>query len=240
MHRPSCHLARVLLCATALAAASVAQPARAADRPFLLTASAAAEEDNDNVWALESWWQRLGNQRGLSVAPEYAYDPVNSVQFEFSRTRDRAAGARSHGLEIELKHLFNRIGRDGWGWGLDVAIGAGSVDGSGWRAQGLAIKLPYTLALADGAAALHLNAGLAKARAERREWVGSAAYEHQLPGRITGFVELGRADRQTLLHAGLRHWLKRDKLALDLSLQRVRGGADPGSGVVLGIAWYDL
>ncbi|MEO7150379.1 MAG: hypothetical protein ABIX46_01515 [Burkholderiaceae bacterium] len=221
---------------------AVSAAAHAADRPFLLTASAAAEEDDDTVWALESWWSRLGSLRSFSVAPEYAFDPANSVQFEFSRSRDRPAGERAHGLEVEFKHLFNRIGRDGWGWGLDIAVGAGSSNGSGWRAEGVAVKLPWTLSLADGSAALHINAGLAKTRGERREWVASAAYEHELPGRITGFVEIGRADRQTLLHAGVRHWLKREKLAIDLSVQRVRAsaGADGASGVVVGIGWYDL
>ena len=229
-----------LLASAALVVACATTPARAADRPFLLTSSAAAEEDDDKVWAIESWWQRAGTQRTFSVAPEYAFSPTDSIQFEFSRSRDRAAGERSHGLEVEIKHLFNRIGRDGYGWGIDLSLAAGSRNGSGWRAEGAALKLPWTLALGEGGALLHANAGIAKARGERREFVASAAFEHPLPGRLTGFVEIGRADRQTLLHAGVRHWLKREKLALDLSLQRIRAGTDSASGVVLGIGWYDL
>ena len=232
--------ATFLLASAALAMVLAAPPACAADRPFLLTASAAAEEDDDNVWAIESWWQRAGTQRTFSIAPEYAFSPTDSIQFEFSRSRDRAAGERSHGLEVEIKHLFNRIGRDGWGWGIDLSLAAGSRNGSGWRAEGLALTLPWTLALGESGALLHANAGIAKARGERREFVASAAFEHPLPGRVTGFVEVGRADRQTLLHAGLRHWVKREKLALDLSVQRIRAGSDSASGVVLGIGWYDL
>ncbi len=231
---------QTLLAAAALALALAATPAHAADRPFLLTASAAAEEDDDNVWAIESSWQRVGTQRTFSIAPEYAFSPTDSIQFEFSRSRDRAAGDRSHGLEVEIKHLFNRIGRDGWGWGIDLSLAAGSRNGSGWRAEGVALTLPWTLAIGEGGALLHANAGIAKARGERREFVASAAFEHPLPGRLTGFVEVGRADRQTLLHAGLRHWVKREKLALDLSVQRIRAGSDSASGVVLGIGWYDL
>ncbi len=231
---------QTLLAAAALALALAATPAHATDRPFLLTASAAAEEDDDNVWAIESSWQRVGTQRTFSIAPEYAFSPTDSIQFEFSRSRDRAAGDRSHGLEVEIKHLFNRIGRDGWGWGIDLSLAAGSRNGSGWRAEGVALTLPWTLAIGEGGALLHANAGIAKARGERREFVASAAFEHPLPGRLTGFVEVGRADRQTLLHAGLRHWVKREKLALDLSVQRIRAGSDSASGVVLGIGWYDL
>ena len=231
--------------ATSMVAAALAinfftAPARAADRPFLLTSSAAAEEDDDNVWAIESWWQRVGTQRTFSIAPEYAFSPTDTIQFEFSRSRDSASGDRSHGLEVEIKHLFNRIGRDGYGWGVDLALAAGSSNGSGWRAQGVALKLPWTLALGECGALLHANAGIAKVRGERREFVGSAAYEHPLPGRVTGFVEIGRADRQTLLHTGIRHWIKRDKVALDLAVQRIRAGSDSASGVVIGINWYDL
>ncbi|MEO6408119.1 MAG: hypothetical protein ABIO45_05130 [Burkholderiaceae bacterium] len=226
--------------AIAIAISLFVGPARAADRPFLLTSSAAAEEDDDNVWAIESWWQRAGSQRTFSIAPEYAFSPTDSVQFEFSRSRDRAAGDRSHGLEVEFKHLFNRIGRDGFGWGLDLSLAAGSANGSGWHAEGLALKLPWTLAIGESGAQLHANAGIAKARGARREFVASAAYEHPLPGRVTGFVEIGRADRQTLLHGGIRHWLKREKLALDISVQRIRAGSDSASGVVIGIGWYDL
>ena len=240
MHPSPKPRATFLLAGAAFALALAAAPVLAADRPFLLTAAAAAEEDDDNVWAIESWWQRVGTQRTFSVAPEYAFSPTDSIQFEFSRSRDRAAGGRSHGLEIEFKHLFNRIGRDGWGWGVDIALALGNANRGAWQHQGLAIKLPWTLQLRDGGAALHVNAGLSKARGERREWVGSAAYEHELPGRITGFVEVGREDRQTLLHGGVRHWLKREKLALDFSVQRLRGATGSSSGVLVGINWYDL
>lgn len=235
-----CRTVATLLLGAVIASLAWSGSARASDRPFLLTAAAAAEEDDDDVWAVEAWWQRAGTQRTFSIAPEYAFSPTDSVQFEFSRSRDRAAGERSHGLEVEFKHLFNRIGRDGYGWGIDLSIAAGSSNGSGWRGEGVALKLPWTLALGESGAQFHVNAGIAKERGERRAFLGSAAYEHPLPGRLTGFVEIGRADRQTLLHAGVRHWIKREKLALDLSVQRIRAGSDSASGVVLGINWYDL
>ncbi len=209
--------------------------AQANDRPFLLTSNAAAEEDDDKVWSVETWWQRAGSQHVFSVAPEYAFDPTTSLQFELSRRSDNA-----NGLELEFKRLFNHIGREGWGWGVDVSLGMASADGTGWKRQGLSVKLPYTLQLRDGEALLHLNAGLQKQRDERREWVASAAFEHKLPWRNSAFVEVGREDRQTLWHAGVRHWIRRDKLALDLSVQQVRGGGDKASGLIIGLAWYDL
>jgi hypothetical protein len=223
-----------------MAIALCTSAAQASDRPFLLTSSAAAEEDDDGVWAVESWWQRSKSQTGLSVAAEYGFNPTTSLQIERSRVQDRASGDKAHAVELELKHLFNRIGREGWGWGIDVAVGAATFDESGWRTQRLSIKLPYTLSLREGDAMLHINAGLQKQRDERREWVASTAFEHRLGTRTKLFIELGREDRGTLLHGGVRHWLKRDKFAVDFSVQQVRSAESKERGVVIGLGWYDL
>ena len=139
--------------------------AHASDRPYLLTSSAAAEEDDDRVWAVESWWRRSKSQQGLSLATEYAFNPTTSVQLERSRIQDRVTGDKGHALEFEFKHLFNRIGRDGWGWGVSLSASAASVDEAGWRTQSWAIKLPYSLRLFESEAMLHINAGLQKRRA---------------------------------------------------------------------------
>ena len=71
-----------LLCTAAWPAA-----VQASDRPFLLTSNAAAEEDDDNVWSVETWWQRAGDQRVFNVAPEYAFNPTTSIQFESAIAR---------------------------------------------------------------------------------------------------------------------------------------------------------
>ena len=223
-----------LAVAAALCVAAWPTAVRANDRPFLLTSSAAAEEDDDRVWAIESWWQRVGTQRMFTVAPEYAFDPVNSIQLEIARGSDNARS-----VELELKHLFNHIARDGWGWGIDVSLSATREEGTGWQ-RSLSVKVPWSISMSDGDAMLHVNAGVQKQRDERREWVGSLAFEHKLPWRTSLFVELGREDRQTLRHVGARHWIQRDKLAVDVSLQQLRSGADKASGVVIGLAWYDL
>jgi hypothetical protein len=66
------------------------------------------------------------------------------------------------------------------------------------------------------------------------------AFEHKLPWRNTGFIELGREDRQTLWHSGVRHWVRRDKLALDVGMQQQSGADGRAVGAVVGVAWYDL
>ena len=226
--------------AAALCVAAWSSPVHANDRPFLLTSSAAAEEDDDRVWAIETWWQRVGADRSFSIAPEYAFDPTNSIQLELTRAGGSASGGNASSAELEFKHLFNHIARDGWGWGIDLSFAAASVGCGGWKRQGVSAKLPLSLALRDGQAMLHANVGMHKQRDERREWVGSMALEHKLPWRTSAFIELGREDRQTLWHAGARHWIQREKLALDVSVQQRRAGGEKASGVVIGLGWYDL
>ena len=219
---------------------AAALPALAGDRPYLATSSAAAEEDDDALWSVESWAQRVGSLRTLSIAPEYAFDPTTSLQFEFSRSLDRRTRDTEHSAEIEVKHLFNHIARDGYGWGIVAALAFDKLPGSGWRRGAMSLTLPFTLALGQGDGALHLNAGLSKPRDARRETLLSAAIERQVAKGTTLFAEVAREGDSTLLHGGVRWWLKKEKFALDLAWQRLRAPGSRDSGVVFGVGWYDL
>ena len=222
------------------AALVVTAAARADDRPFLQTSNAEAEDDDEQTWALESWYARVGSYRVFNLAPEYAFSPYTSLQFKTFASRDRELGERSRGVETEFKHLFNHIGRDGYGWGVHLSLALGKDNGSPVRQRSFAAKLIGTVPFFDGDARLHANAGMQKGRDERREWVGSLAFEHRLPWRTTAFIELGREDRETLVHTGVRHWIKRERLAVDFSVQQQRSGSGKESGIVVGIGWYDL
>lgn len=233
--RPRTAARSAALASFACAALLFGGAAQASDRPYLITSTAAAEEDDDDVWSVETWAQFGRHGQVLNVAPEYAFSPTTSVQLELS-----AGSHRSYAAEAELKQLFNHIARDGWGWGAHLTLGAGSADGSGWKTDGAALKLLYSVELFDRDALLHVNAGMQKQRDEQREWLGSLAFEYKLPWRSIAFAEIGREDRATLLHAGVRHWIRREKFALDFSVQNLRGGEARGTGVVIGLAWYDL
>ncbi len=227
-------LNRFILCA------ALAWPAAtpAADRPFLATASAAAEEDDDRVWSIETTWQKLGPARGLSVAAEYAFNPTNSLQVELER--ERAGGGTMRGAALEYKHLFNHIARDGYGWGIDVELAFEVDSGQGWRRSSLALTAPLTFQIMQGAGFVHLNAGVVKPAGTPREWLRSVAIQAEAGRRTELFAEAAAQGGQRLLQAGVRWWIQREKLALDVSAQRVREGGQRESGVVLGLAWYDL
>jgi len=221
--------------------ALLAAPAMANDRPYLATASAAAEEDDDNVWSIETLFQRVGTTRALVVAPEYAFSPTTSLQVEVARVRDRALGETSGLAEVELKHLFNHIARDGFGWGVVASLGFAKSAGASLRRDEWGLTLPLSVSLWDGTGLLHLNAGFTRPRGESREWNTTVALEREVWKRTTLFGEVARLGDTTLFHAGVRHWIRREKLALDVSLQRVRGASDAReSGFVIGLGWYDL
>ena len=224
--------------AATLACAGLA--AQASDRPYLATASAAAEEDDDQVWSVETTWQRNGSARAITLAPEYAFNPTTSIQFELARVRDRSAGETTHVAGIEFKHLFNHIARDGYGWGVDVELAFEAPSGQSLRRSGLGLSLPFSLRLGEGVALLHLNAGVFKPREGQREWTGSLALEGEVYRRTTLFAEVARQGNERLAHAGVRYWVTRDKFALDLSALRTRAAGAQTNGVVLGLAWYDL
>lgn len=227
--------------ALGLALGLCAAAAQAADRPYLYANTAVAEEDEEQVWAVEHWFSQAGGEKSLTVAPEYAFDPVNSLQLELTRVVNRDA-PNGHEIELEYKHLFNRYERDGWGWGVVATLDMEREQGGPWQRRAATLFVPFSVALGEGGGggSVHLNLGLAKPRGERRLLTGVLAAERQVLPRTTLFGEWARRDEGRLLHGGVRYWIKRERLAVDVAWQRVRGEGVRAGGAVLGIAWYDL
>ena len=212
------------------------------DRPFLATVSAAAEEDDDQVWSGSAWTQRDKRLGKSGVNVECAFEPRLSLQFELSRARPRVAGGESSlEAEAELKWLYNNIARDGWGIGLSMTAGAAKEGDAGWRAGNWQLVVPFSWQWSPAGGLLHLNAGLARELGQKRETLASAGVEVPLARSLVGFAELARSGEERLTHAGVRWWLKRERYALDLSTYRRRpelGGAT--TGWVLNFNLYDL
>jgi hypothetical protein len=224
----------------ALMLALLSLTAQAADRPYLFANSGAAEEDEDQVWSVENWYRVAGRQKSLTVAPEYAFSPDNSLQAEFRRVVDRDNG-NGYEIEIEFKHLFNRIARDGWGWGVVLALDMERPEGGPWERAAMSLSVPFTLQFGEESNGLvHVNVGVAKPKEDRRVFTGVIAAEREVWRRTSLFAEFAREREGRLLHAGVRHWIKRERLAVDVAWQRVRYDELRGSGIVLGLAWYDL
>lgn len=243
--------AALLICAALCAAA--APTVQANDRPFQM-ARTAVMEDDDEVFGVETWAQRRGGLRGWSFEPEYAFSPATSLQLELTRWLDRRGGDRSgHEAELEFKHLFNHIARDGWGSGISLGLGR-EVSGDEGGRNSAVLRLPFSLDLRPligrGAGSyLHLNLGLARTQGERRQFIQALAAEHAFSRHLTAFAEwTHHGGGQHYAQVGARHWIQHEKLSFDIAWQQYRGagvdGADSparrASGLILGLGWYDL
>jgi len=213
--------------------------ARANDRPFQI-ARTAVMEDDEQVWSFESWAERRGTLRGLSVEPEYTFSGGTSLQLQLSRYVDRNAVLTGNETELEFKHIFNHIGRNGWGLGLSGALGLERSPGEA-SVRTYSLKLPLSITLGEGYATLHLGPGLSKSSGTRRTWTGAVAIEREVFKRTTAFAELAHEGTLRLAQIGARHWLRRDKLAFDIAWQQQqRSGEARSAGLTLGLGWYDL
>jgi hypothetical protein len=209
------------------------------DRPFQVARTAVLEDD-EYVWSFESWAQRLGSVRGLSVEPEYTFGAGTSVQFELSRYDDQRAIQTGHEAEVEFKQVFNNIARDGWGAGFSATLAAERTRDSGGTIPSVGILLPLSIGLGEGGGFLHLDVGISKASDAHRAWTGAAGVERELFKRTVLFAELAREGGSTFAQIGARYWLHRDKLAIDFSLQQQRSDGSRASGFIVGLGWYDL
>lgn len=224
----------------AMALLAALPAARAADRPWVSTNSAAADEDDTGTWAFDAWAERLGRVRSVHATAEYAFIPSTSLQVEAEHTRDRELRVSGTAVGLEFKHLFNAIARDGYGWGVVAQLGVAKVGSDAWKRDELGLKVPFTLQLWNGDGALHVNAGVAKPRDERREWTRSVAFEREIVARVTGFAELAREGQTRIGHIGARYWVKREKIVIDLGWQRQRDDSGRASGWLLGVGLYDF
>jgi len=213
-------------------------PAWCNDRPFQ-AARTAVMEDDEYTWSIETWAQRYGTVRGLSFEPEYTFGGGFSIQGELTRLKDREGHETGHETEVEFKQVFNHIGRDGYGVGVSAAFGRaklGDID----AVRTVSLRLPVSVALGATGALLHLNVGAEKATGARREWTTAVAAEHEIGKRTWLFAEFSRTGEEKFAQVGVRHWLKKEKLALDFSLQQQRNEGSRASGFILGLGFYDL
>lgn len=235
---PACWNIQPVVCVLALS--TFAPHASSNDRPYQATWTAVADEDDDGLWSIESWATWLGSQRTFTLAPEYAFSPTTNLQLELTRVRTLGVDDAATLAELEFKHLFNHIARDGYGTGIVVTLGANKARGAGWRGDEWSVKLPLSVSLWEGQGLLHVNASIDGFRDEKHQWTAALALEREVWRRTTLFGELARVGDTTLLHGGVRYWIKREKWAVDFSLQRVRADGRQQNGGVLGINWYDL
>lgn len=208
------------------------------DRPFQ-AARTAVMEDDEYTWSIETWAQRFGRVRALSVEPEYTFGGGFSIQGELTKLKDRDGRESGHEAEVELKQVFNNLERDGWGLAASAAFGREKLGDEG-AVRSVTLKLPFSVALGSSGALLHLNVGTEKSTGQKRQWGSAVAVEHEVYRRTWLIAEFSRTGDEKFAQVGVRHWLRKERLALDFTLQQHRDDGRRASGFIVGLGFYDL
>jgi len=237
---------RVLIAACLCLSAAIAN---ASDRPYLSATSAVADEDDENVAALESWIEASRRIFEFSFEPEYNFDPRNAVRLELGVARDRRSDPvnRTRGAELEYKHLFTDIARSDFGSGIivgvdwdDRAVGPEGADQPGDHSWSLETAGLLSLHPTPDTF-VHINLGGVKESGGKARARWALAIEHEVVRRTTLFAEAAATTgEERLIHAGVRYWVKRERFALDLTVGRRRGDLADGTLVTFGIALQDF
>lgn len=217
----------------------------ASDRPYLAATNAVVDEDDDGVVAVETWVEASRRFREFRFEPEYNFDPRNAVRIELGINRDRRVdpAQRNRAGEIEYKHLFTDLARTGYGTGVIVALDRDITKASGEPSEGnWAVGAAGLLSLRPTQDTLaHFNVGAIKPHGERTRLRWATAVEHEIVRRTSLFIEAGATAREErLVHAGVRHWVKRERFAVDLTIGRRHGEPAAATFVTVGIALQDL
>lgn len=237
--------------AAALAFAAAFGPAHAGDRPYTATTMAVVEDDDDGTIGVEVWGEAgRGAARRTQqwrAQAEYNVNPWTSLQLELGWARERSGAGvgRERSVELEFKRIWLQPARDGWGLGFAAGVEwERAVDG-GWRRSAHWLYAPASWRLPDAEGWLHANLGVERRvdDATRVRW--AAAAEHEVMRRTTGFVEAGgAAGAARVVHGGVRHWLRRERLALDAGIarrvERDGGVRSTQRALLIGVAVYDL
>ena len=233
---------RRLFTIMALTGAALAAPAaRADDRPFLRTATAVVEDDDERVFEFSATGLSHRHGDGLSLQGGYSFSPTLSAEVELGVSRDRAEGSRGREVGIGVWQAW--IDPASEGWGLAGKLGAEwDRDAAGEPLQRtLRGVVAASLPLSGKQVWLHANAGVEQREGQGRAGIWSLALQGELDRRWALFGELASSSRRDeLAQVGVRRWLRRDKIALDLGIGRERIADDRRGFVAAGLAFYDL
>ena len=230
-----------LLVASILAGAALATPAlRADDRPFLRTATAVVEDDDERVFEFSATGLSHRHGDGLSLQGGYSFSPTLSVEGELGLSRDRAEGSKGREAGLGVWQAWIDPAREGWGLAGKLSAEWDQASDEP-RQRTLRGVVAASLPLSGKQVWLHANAGVEQREGEGRVGIWSLATQGELNRRWALFGEIASSSRRDeLAQFGVRHWIKRDKIALDLALGRERVAQDRRGFVAAGLAFYDI
>jgi hypothetical protein len=220
-----------------------AQPAGAADRPFLEIDTAMVEDDDDHTFEFSTWMVKLKQERALQTSLEYNFNPTLSAELELGWSKNQEDGSRERSVELGLRKVWIDPAREGWGLGTNLSVGWARADNLGWKYRSVRTVVTYSLPIREKEVWLHANGGLEYLAEERRtRGIWAVGVHANVQKNVTLFSEFAQhAGGDALVNGGVRWWAKKDKVALDFSVGRARAnGAESRGFGSLGLSFYDL
>jgi hypothetical protein len=240
-HTNSRPLAACFLLGSVLLAAAPA--VSAADRPFLDTDTAIVEDDDERTFEFSTWLVKTKQERAIQTALEYNFNPTLSAEVELGWSKNKDDGSRERSAELGLRKVWIDPARAGWGLGSNVNLGWSRNDEHGWKYGSLRAVMTYSLPLMEKEIWLHANAGLLREQDERKTYgIWSLAAQARVRKDITVFTEYAQqAQKNAMLQGGVRWWAKKDKVALDFAVGKLKPhDADRQNFMNVGVSFYDL
>lgn len=243
----ACGLAPVLApVAMALTLTNISTAAHADDRPFLRTTTAVVEDDDERVFEWSVSHLSGKKERNTQMQLGYSFSPTLSVEFELGQARDKVDEQSSREQGLGIWTAWIDPAREGWGLATKLSVERERDSGATWERPAWKGVMAYSVPLLDKSLWLHANAGMRyqSSDAASRRWTSlwSFAAQKTLNRRFEVFAELaGNQERSDqLVQAGVRHWIQREKLAIDVGLGRQLAEERKGNFIALSLSVFDI
>ena len=216
------------------------------DRPFLRTTSAVVEDDDERVFGFTATHISGKRQGSTSAQLEYSFSPTLSVELELGHQRDRIEGVSEREQGLGLRVSWIDPAREGWGLASKFSVERERESGEAWAKPQWRGVMAWSVPLASQSVWLHANLGAVHQAGPRDEdrWRGlwSLGADKALGRHTLLFAEAaGVSDgRDRMAQLGVRQWLKREKVALDVGLGRQFAHDTQGNFLAVSLSLYDL
>ncbi|MGH6625562.1 MAG: hypothetical protein ACRECD_03285 [Burkholderiaceae bacterium] len=207
-----------------LAACMLAGPALAEDRHFLRLDTALVEDDDDRSFEVSTRLSQTRDERALQASVEYNFSPTLAAELQMGRANERGGPGRKHELELGMRHVLIDHNREGWGLAYRLSLGWEKLKIHSWAFEGPTAVAAFVWPLTGMRGNLHANLGLSRENsAGNTRVVWGVGVDAPVARSLVLFGELGgRVTEDRLTHGGNRWWVKREKVAFDVSLSRTR------------------
>jgi hypothetical protein len=215
----------------------------AADRPYTQLITAITEDDDENNFEVSSWLTTSRSNRVLSINPEYNVNPWFNVGVELSWDKDKTSRSLERAIELESRFLIQDPARTGFGYGLAASVEFSKQSFTHkFERSRTTISVPMSWSMAEKSGWYHVNIGAQRLAEDKTRIYWSAAIEKKVYKSAIAFIEAaGKVKDYSLLNVGIKYWLKKDTIAIDVSYAINKPEASRRqSSITLGFNVFDL